>query len=68
MALIEVKERESLESALRRFRKRVQREKIIKEVKRHSYYTKPGDRRRAKRELARKRRKKKEYRQRYRGL
>jgi ribosomal protein S21 len=32
-----------LENALRRFKRKVQAEDIIKEVKRHSYYLKPGE-------------------------
>jgi small subunit ribosomal protein S21 len=50
---------ESIESALRRFKRKVQTEDIIKEVKRHSYYLKPGEKRRVKRALARKRARKK---------
>ena len=50
---------ESLESALRRFKRKVQQEDIIKEVKRHSYYLKPGEKARVKQALARKRARKK---------
>ena len=46
MAEIRLQEGESLESALRRFKRKVQTEDIIKEVKRHSYYVKPGEKRR----------------------
>ena len=55
MAEIRVQEGESLENALRRFKRKVQAEDIIKEVKRHSYYLKPGERRRVKQALAWKR-------------
>jgi len=48
-----------LENALRRFKRKVQQEDIIKEVKRHSYYLKPGEKRRVKQALARKRNRKK---------
>ena len=48
-----------MENALRRFKRKVQTEDIIKEVKRHSYYLKPGERRRLKQALARKRARKK---------
>jgi len=48
-----------LENALRRFKRKVQQEDIIKEVKRHSYYLKPGEKKRAKEALARKRSRKK---------
>lgn len=59
VAEVKVNEGESIESALRRFKRRVQQEDIIKEVKKHSYYMKPGDKRRAKQALARKRQRKK---------
>ena len=54
-----LKEGESVESALRRFKRKVQAENIIGEVKRHSYYLKPGEKRRVKQALARKRARKK---------
>ena len=50
---------ESLESALRRFKRKVQQEDIIKDVKKHSFYLKPGEKRRIKQALARKRLRKK---------
>ena len=59
MAEIRLQEGESLENALRRFKKKVISEDIIKEVKRHSFYLKPGERRRVKEALARKRNRKK---------
>ncbi len=55
MAFVMLEEGESLESALRRFKRRVQQEAIIKEIKRHSVYFKPGERRRMKQAQARKR-------------
>jgi small subunit ribosomal protein S21 len=48
-------EGESLESALRRFKRKVQQEAIIKEIKKHSIYFKPGEKRRLKEAQARKR-------------
>ena len=48
-----------MENALRRFKRKVQQEDIIKEVKRHSFYLKPGEKLRAKQALARKRNRKK---------
>jgi small subunit ribosomal protein S21 len=54
-----VQEGESIDSALRRFKRKVQTEDIIKEIKRHSYYLKPGEKRRVKQALARKRARKK---------
>ena len=59
MAEIKVQENESIESALRRFKRKVQQEDIIKEIKKHSFYMKPGDKKRAKQALARKRQRKK---------
>ena len=59
LAEVRVQEGESIESALRRFKRKVQQEDIIKEIKKHSFYLKPGDKRRAKQILARKRRRKK---------
>ncbi|MBC7348939.1 MAG: 30S ribosomal protein S21 [Candidatus Aminicenantes bacterium] len=55
MAFVVVDDGESLESALRRFKRRVQQEAIIKEIKKHSVYLKPGERRRLKEAQARKR-------------
>jgi small subunit ribosomal protein S21 len=59
LAEVVVQEGETLESALRRFKRKVQQEDIIKDIKRHSYYLKPGEKRRAKQALARKRSRKK---------
>ena len=59
MAEIKIQEGESIENALRRFKRKVQHEDIIKDIKKHSYYLKPGDRRRTKQALARKRNRKK---------
>jgi small subunit ribosomal protein S21 len=59
LAEVRLQEGESLENALRRFKRKVQTEDIIKEVKRHSFYLKPGERKRVKEALARKRSRKK---------
>jgi small subunit ribosomal protein S21 len=59
LAEIRLQEGESLENALRRFKRRVQTEDIVKEVKRHSFYLKPGEKKRVKAALARKRARKK---------
>ena len=59
LAEVRVQEGEPLENALRRFKRKVQTEDIIKEVKRHSFYLKPGEKRRVKEALARKRNRKK---------
>ena len=63
MAEVRVQEGESLENALRRFKRKVQQEDIIKEVKKHSFYLKPGEKRRVKAALARKRNRKKSRRE-----
>ena len=47
------------ENALRRFKRKVLQENIIGEVKRHSFYLKPGQKLRVKQALARKRNRKK---------
>ena len=52
MAEVRLQEGESLENALRRFKRKVQQEDIIKEVKRHSFYLKPGEKKRVKQALA----------------
>ena len=62
MAEVRIQEGESLENALRRFKRKVQTEDIIKEVKRHSFYLKPGEKKRVKQALARKRSRKKQRR------
>lgn len=59
MAEVRLQEGESIENAIRRFKRKVLSEDIIREVKRHSYYLKPGERRRVKQALARKRARKK---------
>jgi len=59
LAGVHVNDGESLESALRRFKRKVQQEDIIKDVKKHSFYLKPGEKRRIKQALARKRLRKK---------
>ena len=59
LAEVVLTEGESLESALRRFKRKVQQEDIIKDVKKHSFYLKPGEKKRIKQALARKRLRKK---------
>jgi len=64
MADVTLHEGESIENALRRFKQKVLKEDIIKETKRRSYYLKPGQRKRLKSVLARKRDRKKRSRER----
>ena len=59
MAEIRLHEGESIENALRRFKRKVMQEDIIKEVKKLSFYLKPGEKKRIKQALARKRSRKK---------
>lgn len=63
MAYVEVNSGESFESALRRFKRKVQTEAIIKEIKKHSVYLKPGERRRLKIAQAQKRVRKRQRRE-----
>ena len=58
MAEVKLQEGETLENALRRFKRKVLAEDIIKEVKRHAFYLKPGQKLRVKQALARKRKSK----------
>jgi len=59
LAEVHLQDGESLDSALRRFKRKVQQEDIIKEIKRHAFYLKPGQKKRVKALLARKRNRKK---------
>ncbi len=59
LALVYVQDGESLESALRRFKRKVQQEDIIKDCKKNSFFLKPGEKKRLKQALARKRARKK---------
>jgi small subunit ribosomal protein S21 len=55
LAEVQVISGESLESALKRFKRKVMSEDIIKDIKRHAFYLKPGQKMRVKAALARKR-------------
>lgn len=55
MAEIRIKENESLDSALRRFKKQCARSGVIAEVRKREAYEKPSVRRKKKSEAARKR-------------
>ncbi|MEO6727084.1 MAG: 30S ribosomal protein S21 [Blastocatellia bacterium] len=59
MAEVKLGDNETLESALRRFKRKVQTEDFIREVKRHAFYVPPGEKARLKSALARKRNRKK---------
>ena len=55
MAEVRVKENESLDSALRRFKRQCARSGVIAEVKKREHYEKPSVKRKQKSEAARKR-------------
>jgi len=55
MSQVRVKENESLDSALRRFKKQASRDGIIQEVRKREHYEKPSVRKKKKSEAARKR-------------
>ena len=55
MVEVFVREREPLERALRRFKKKFEKAGILKDVKKNAYYVKPSDERRARRAKAIKR-------------
>lgn len=48
MPEIEIKKDESFEAALRRFRRKIEEEGILKEVKARKHYEKPSERKRKK--------------------
>jgi len=53
MAIVEVRDTESLEEALKRFRKICEREGISREIKKRSFYEKPSMKKKKKREAKR---------------
>jgi small subunit ribosomal protein S21 len=59
VAEVKLGDNETMESALRRFKRKVQTEDIIREVKRHAFFIPPGEKARLKSQLARKRNRKK---------
>lgn len=54
LAQVQVRQNESLDQALRRFKKQLQQSGILKEAREHEHYEKPSDKRR-KAEAARRR-------------
>jgi small subunit ribosomal protein S21 len=55
LAEVHLHDGESLENALKRFKRKVLQEDIIKDIKSHAFYLKPGQKKRVKSALARKR-------------
>ena len=56
LAEVRLGENETIESALKRFKKKIQKAGILSEIKRRERYEKPSVRRKRKSEAARKRR------------
>ncbi|NLW44363.1 MAG: 30S ribosomal protein S21 [Syntrophomonadaceae bacterium] len=57
MAEVKVGKNESLDSAIKRFKRSCQRAGIMQEMRKHEHYDKPSVRRKKKAEAARKKRK-----------
>ena len=55
MAEVQVQPGESIESALKRFKKKIQKAGILSEIKRREHYVKPSVKKKRKAEAARKR-------------
>mgnify|MGYP001559752274 FL=1 len=55
MSLVKVKDNESFENALRRFKKQCEKSGILSEIRKHEHYEKPSVRRKRKMMAARKR-------------
>ncbi|MGE5371649.1 MAG: 30S ribosomal protein S21 [Solirubrobacterales bacterium] len=58
MSEVKVGKNETLDSALKRFKRTCQRSGIMKDIRKHEHYEKPSVRRKKKAEAARKKRKK----------
>ena len=55
MSQVKLKENESLDNALRRFKSQTQKDGVIQEVRKREHYEKPSVKRKKKSEAARKR-------------
>lgn len=49
MSRVEIKSNEPLEKALRRFKRKIEREGILKQIRARKHYEKPSERKRRKR-------------------
>ena len=67
MAKVIVRKGEDINKAIKRFKRKVEREGIMKEVKKRKYYMKPSVKKKEKRIAAAKRRRKTEFRRKTRG-
>lgn len=56
MPQVELKRGESVERALRRLKRKIDREGILKQLKKHRHYEKPSERKRRKRQEAQQKR------------
>jgi small subunit ribosomal protein S21 len=56
MSEVKVGKNENLDSALRRFKRQIQKSGVLAEARRHEHYEKPSVRRKKKSEAARKKR------------
>lgn len=56
MTQVQVRPNESLESALKRFKKQIQQTGVLKEAREHEHYEKPSDKRRKAAAAARRKR------------
>ena len=54
MTQVEIKKDESFESSLRRFKKKIEQEGILREVRDRKHYEKPSERKRKKAKASRK--------------
>ena len=48
MSMVKIREHESLDKALRRLKKKLDKEGILKQMKKHEHYEKPSQRKRRK--------------------
>lgn len=55
MSEVHINKNESLDSALRRFKRQVQKNGVLRDARKHEHYEKPSVRRKKKSEAARKR-------------
>ena len=58
MASVKVRKGEDVQKAIRRFKRKVENEGILRDLKRKRYYLKPSEAKKAKRKAAEKRRRK----------
>jgi small subunit ribosomal protein S21 len=58
MASVKIRKDEDINRAIRRFKRKVEREGIMRELKKRRYYLKPSEKKKVKRALAAKRKRK----------